>query len=501
VAVAATSRHVRETAVDRSGHSDALVVFVTGLYEPTGRDSVAIQTRDYIVGLHEIGAPVAVLDMMSQGAFSTLFNLARTVVMLATAYGRERLGIRVARQLLRWRRVLLPAIAVLRYVKRRGAGGSNGSAAAAQHQQDGSDRAIVKKLLLSPERSPVSAKSVVCVVTGYDLLYAPEWGAVLKQAIAVRLAACCPGLEEIRWVVNVLNESTRVASALRRGVEFFDEVWVPAEFQVNALAASGARCRRIAKIAGAVELATFHPDVTPLALPGRRRFCFLTLSQYVPERVQPAARRQDLHDLARLWNHARKAADLLIRAFLAEFAADEDVCLAIKTTHDPNSLRSAVERILCELGYPANRASQLVLLGNWTPPEELPRLYAAADAFVLVSRGEGWGRPLAEAMAMAKPTIATNFGGNTEFMNSDNSYLVECDIVPVAAVIGRKFEALGEWAEPSFDDLRRTLREVFEDADRATAKGRRAAQDIRATLGRPAVARAIRTRVDGLLPH
>jgi glycosyltransferase involved in cell wall biosynthesis len=31
---------------------------------------------------------------------------------------------------------------------------------------------------------------------------------------------------------------------------------------------------------------------------------------------------------------------------------------------------------------------------------EMPRLYKAADAFVLPSRGEGWGMPMMEAMGM-----------------------------------------------------------------------------------------------------
>lgn len=35
----------------------------------------------------------------------------------------------------------------------------------------------------------------------------------------------------------------------------------------------------------------------------------------------------------------------------------------------------------------------------------MPRLYKAADAFVLPSRGEGWGRPHVEAMSMALPVI------------------------------------------------------------------------------------------------
>ena len=37
--------------------------------------------------------------------------------------------------------------------------------------------------------------------------------------------------------------------------------------------------------------------------------------------------------------------------------------------------------------------------------------YAGADAFVLPTHGEGWGRPAVEAMAMALPSVVTNWSG------------------------------------------------------------------------------------------
>ena len=51
--------------------------------------------------------------------------------------------------------------------------------------------------------------------------------------------------------------------------------------------------------------------------------------------------------------------------------------------------------------------------GEDMPRAALRNLYAAADAFVLPTRGEGWGLPIAEAMAMALPVIATNWSGPT----------------------------------------------------------------------------------------
>jgi len=60
--------------------------------------------------------------------------------------------------------------------------------------------------------------------------------------------------------------------------------------------------------------------------------------------------------------------------------------------------------------------------GEDMPRAALRNLYAAADAFVLPTRGEGWGLPIAEAMAMALPVIATNWSGPTALLSTDNSY-------------------------------------------------------------------------------
>ena len=61
---------------------------------------------------------------------------------------------------------------------------------------------------------------------------------------------------------------------------------------------------------------------------------------------------------------------------------------------------------------------------------DLISLYKTADAYVSAHWGEGWGLPLADAMAMGIPTIATNFSGNTEFMTDANSFLVGYSLAP-----------------------------------------------------------------------
>lgn len=47
-------------------------------------------------------------------------------------------------------------------------------------------------------------------------------------------------------------------------------------------------------------------------------------------------------------------------------------------------------------------------------PEELNRMYSAADVVVNSSRSEGWCNAISEALAVGTPVVATNVGGNAE---------------------------------------------------------------------------------------
>ena len=57
---------------------------------------------------------------------------------------------------------------------------------------------------------------------------------------------------------------------------------------------------------------------------------------------------------------------------------------------------------------------------------------------------------LAEAMVLGKPVIATAYSGNLDFMTPQNSYLVECETVPVGRGAD-PYPADAEWAQPDLD--------------------------------------------------
>lgn len=106
---------------------------------------------------------------------------------------------------------------------------------------------------------------------------------------------------------------------------------------------------------------------------------------------------------------------------------------------------------------------------------DLPKLYRTANAFVLPTRGEGWGRPLVEAMAMAVPVIATNWSGPTEYLDKENSYPLpvnQMDEVKEGPFRGHL------WAEPSVGELRKLMRHVVNNPKEATLKGAKAREDM-----------------------
>jgi glycosyltransferase involved in cell wall biosynthesis len=79
----------------------------------------------------------------------------------------------------------------------------------------------------------------------------------------------------------------------------------------------------------------------------------------------------------------------------------------------------------------------VVLLGKRT---DMPRVLGTLDVFVLPSESEGMSNALLEAMAMARPCVATAVGGNPHVIGEDGSgFLVE---YPDSAALAARISAL-----------------------------------------------------------
>jgi glycosyltransferase involved in cell wall biosynthesis len=104
---------------------------------------------------------------------------------------------------------------------------------------------------------------------------------------------------------------------------------------------------------------------------------------------------------------------------------------------------------------------------------------------------------MAEAMAIGKPVIGTRYSGNVDFMNDDNSFLVDYALTRVGP--GNEiYPAEGQWAQPDVEHAATLMRRVYEQPEEAARIGARARQDIAATLSPEATGAAMRRRLEEL---
>lgn len=119
---------------------------------------------------------------------------------------------------------------------------------------------------------------------------------------------------------------------------------------------------------------------------------------------------------------ALKAVDLLLRAF-AQAAQHAPMSLAIV---GDGQERQTLERLAADLGLLGSaRQAGKVHFAGWLPQEACAALLQEADALVLPSLHECGGAVVLEAMAMAMPVIATNWGGPADYLDSRCGILVE----------------------------------------------------------------------------
>jgi glycosyltransferase involved in cell wall biosynthesis len=160
----------------------------------------------------------------------------------------------------------------------------------------------------------------------------------------------------------------------------------------------------------------------------------------------------------------RKGIDVLVRAFEQEFAPGEPVRLVLKTAGRSPDYEIRDERVCLRSGY--------------LDRQQLLEFLRGLDAFVLPSRGEGFGLCGLEAMATGLPLIATNWSGPAEYLDPLDSFPLNYRLVDVQSTEATRIRYFGQWAEPDLEHLRHLLRWLYEHPREAAERGQRAADRV-----------------------
>ncbi len=275
------------------------------------------------------------------------------------------------------------------------------------------------------------------------------------------------GAERFRGKYNVgywLWEAAEFPRVFHPCFSYFHEVWTSSSFCVDAI--SGAATVPVKRLGLPVEVPPPGPvDRARFGLP-EDRFVFLYVFDY-------------------LSHFARKNPLAVVEAFRRAFRADDRVTLVLKTVNAGWNQEGAAQLAQAAQGLP------VIFLDDYLSKAEVRELMAAADAYVSLHRGEGFGLTLAEAMALGKPVVATGYSGNVDFMRPGNSLAVDFRLIPLEADAG-PYARGTHWAEPDVEHAAHLMRRLVAEPELARAVGEKARASIAADHGVAATAARLR---------
>lgn len=144
----------------------------------------------------------------------------------------------------------------------------------------------------------------------------------------------------------------------------------------------------------------------------------------------------------------RKGHDILVDIFNSAFEPDDDVELWLMPHNPFLNEQQTAEWI--KLYKNSKLGDKIRILPRLQTQEEVATLMRGADCGIFPARAEGWNLEALEMMSCGKYIISTNYAAHTEFMNFDNSLLVNVNELE-DAYDGIWFNGQGQWA--SFDEM------------------------------------------------
>lgn len=272
-------------------------------------------------------------------------------------------------------------------------------------------------------------------------------------------------------ILNTVWETSRTPKGWLSNMNKFDAICVPSQHNKRALQNSGVKVP-IFIVPHGVNTVEFHPKNKKLTLPrAAGKFTFVSVFGF----------------------QHRKNPEGLLRAYWEEFSSKDNVILVIKTNgyaayENEKWIQQKIWQYKKRLGIRKDTAP-VVIIGKRFSEKQLKGLYTLADAFVLPTRGEGVGLPFLEALASGVPVIATGWGGQTDFLTHNNSFLIPFKLKNPSIsmnsrhAISRKFRHLfaqkGQlWAEPDLHSLKKIMRKAYDNPGLCKAKGLQGRRDM-----------------------
>jgi len=170
----------------------------------------------------------------------------------------------------------------------------------------------------------------------------------------------------------------------------------------------------------------------------------------------------------------RKDIGMAIKTFATVFQylpKDKRPGLIVKTSHagfsviDREATREKLEGVLKTYG---DKCPSIYLLHGDMEETDMSNLYhhPKVKAMISFTKGEGYGRPMAEFTLTGKPIIASGWSGQMDFLPPDNAVLLEGNLTPVHESAADQFcmkEA--QWFTVNYSNAANKIYDVYNKYD------------------------------------
>ena len=223
--------------------------------------------------------------------------------------------------------------------------------------------------------------------------------------------------------------------------EGLSEVWTPSEYSAAAIRSSiDLPVRVVPHVLDFDEFEDVQADRERFNLPaGKVVYGFFFDCKSVIERKNPFG---------------------LLKAFRQAFAYDnDDAILLLKVSS------SELEPLLFSKLKSATKGLNVVWITDVLTRADVLCLMKSLDVYVSLHRSEGFGLTLAEAMAMGKPVVASNYSGNVDFMTETDSCLVDTKVIETEEAFG-PYPTGTRWGDPDLVQAANYLSSLLEASER-----------------------------------
>jgi glycosyltransferase involved in cell wall biosynthesis len=230
---------------------------------------------------------------------------------------------------------------------------------------------------------------------------------------------------------------------------FCDTLCAPSKFAKDVFVNSGVPSERIKVIPHGIDVSSYQKTSTVKINTDKKYKIFSNIAQL----------------------HLRKNIPGLLDAYGKAFDQNDDVTLILKCRDKSPKYPFDVSFQQCLSGFKKKypKHAEIKVFSEFV--DDMSDLYRSIDAVYTMSHCEGFYFPGLEGLAAGKMSIAPAYGGQLDFLNNENSYLVSGSVVranPRSMYWEEKSNAV--WFQPSVEDAADKLKLSYKNYEEINKK-------------------------------